>query len=236
MADKKTLMLMSDWVILISELPEDEAGRLVKAMCTYQLTGELPDTDPVVGAMLKMITPVMDDNNAKYEAKVERLSQNASKSHSKKKQIEHEKEANRSRKGSKSEGVPVPVSVPDTLKESINPPKSPLDDLSPKVREQMERWLQYKKERKEAYKPVGLQSVVSQVRKKVNEFGEDAVVDVIELSMSNQWRGIIWEKIKPPDKGRLPDNDDGLGEMERLYYANNLRYTGPDYFAGSDSA
>ena len=118
---------------------------------------------------------------------------------------------------------------------SINPPISPLNDLTPRVREQMERWLQYKKERKEAYKPVGLQSVVSQVRKKVDEFGEDAVIDVIELSMSNQWRGIIWEKIKPPDRGKIPA-DDGLDEMERLYYANNLRYTGPDYFAGSDSA
>lgn len=116
-----------------------------------------------------------------------------------------------------------------------NPPISPLENsgLSEPVKAEMEKWLKYKKERKESYKPMGLQSLLTQVRGKEQEYGIQPVVDVIELSMSNQWRGIIWDKIKAADKKEV---DDGLGIMERMYYANGNRYEGPNYFARRDEA
>ena len=116
-----------------------------------------------------------------------------------------------------------------------NPPISPLENsgLSEPVKAEMEKWLKYKKERKESYKPMGLQSLLTQVRGKEHEYGIQPVVDVIELSMSNQWRGIIWDKIKAADKKEV---DDGLGIMERMYYANGNRYEGPNYFARRDEA
>lgn len=57
-------------------------------------------------------------------------------------------------------------------------------------------WCNYKRERRQAYKPTGLKNVLSQIENKYQEFGEQAVVDVIKLSMSNNWQGIIWDRIQ----------------------------------------
>lgn len=53
-------------------------------------------------------------------------------------------------------------------------------------------WLEYKKEKRQAYKPKGLEALVTQVKKKVDEFGVDAVINTIQQSMSCNYQGIIW--------------------------------------------
>ena len=57
-------------------------------------------------------------------------------------------------------------------------------------------WLSYKKERREGYKPTGLKSLLSQIEKQADAHGAHAVADTIRLSMSNGWRGIIWDRIQ----------------------------------------
>ena len=70
----------------------------------------------------------------------------------------------------------------------------------------MRDWLAYKAERRESYKPTGLKSLFAQIERNVNVHGEDAVCDCIRLSMSNGWRGIIWDRIEKEGKpdGRKP--------------------------------
>ena len=63
---------------------------------------------------------------------------------------------------------------------------------------EIEKWLQYKKERRENYKPTGLQALVSEIRNNVNRFGERAVIELIEKCMASNWRGIIFDKLKQP--------------------------------------
>ncbi len=53
-------------------------------------------------------------------------------------------------------------------------------------------WLEYKKEKRQAYKPKGLEALVTQVKKKVDEFGVDTVINTIQQSMSCNYQGIIW--------------------------------------------
>ena len=96
--------MMESWTILLSELPTLQAGELIKAMCEYQLTGEKPETDPIIGAILSTIIPVMDENNQKHTEKCARLARNASKSEPKREQIETEMQTNRDRNEIKSEG------------------------------------------------------------------------------------------------------------------------------------
>lgn len=67
--------------------------------------------------------------------------------------------------------------------------------LGDEIREKMCEWCTYKIERKEGYKEQGMKSLLRQVEKKVAEFGEGRVCDLIEECMSNNWKGIIWDKM-----------------------------------------
>ena len=67
-------------------------------------------------------------------------------------------------------------------------------------------WLSYKQERREAYKPTGLKSFLSRVEREAQEHGDQAVADVIQLAMSNGWRGIVWEKLTQKDGRRNEQN------------------------------
>lgn len=61
------------------------------------------------------------------------------------------------------------------------------------VQVQMQNWLEYKTERKEFYTPRGLQSLMTVVKKKVTQYGAQAVNDVIERTMASNYQGIVWE-------------------------------------------
>lgn len=67
--------------------------------------------------------------------------------------------------------------------------------LSP-VFETVVKWMQYKDEMKKPYKTeIGMKSFITQVEKHLLESGAAAVVNCIELSMSNNYQGIVWDKI-----------------------------------------
>lgn len=75
-------------------------------------------------------------------------------------------------------------------KDSILPP------LPPTLRESVEKWVAYKGERREEYKPVGLQSLVTQITKAAEEYGEAAMIDVITRSMAANYKGIVFDWLK----------------------------------------
>ena len=71
-----------------------------------------------------------------------------------------------------------------------------LSPLPPKLRESVEKWVAYKGERREEYKPVGLQSLVTQITKAAEEYGEEAMIDVISRSMAANYKGIVFDWLK----------------------------------------
>lgn len=71
-----------------------------------------------------------------------------------------------------------------------------LSPLPPTLRESVEKWVAYKGERREEYKPVGLQSLVTQITKAVEEYGEAAMIDVITRSMAANYKGIVFDWLK----------------------------------------
>ena len=78
----------------------------------------------------------------------------------------------------------------DNIKKMIA--DSSLDD---EVKEEAEKWLEYKKERKDKYTEIGFRSLLTKIEKNCNEFGNDAVIDVIENSIVSGYQGIIWDKL-----------------------------------------
>ncbi len=87
-------------------------------------------------------------------------------------------------KGSKSAAAPRPT------------PEPPKTNFGPELQVAFDRWLAYKKERREAYKPTGLSALVTQIEHNAAQHGEKAVAELIESCMANGWRGIIWDKLE----------------------------------------
>ena len=57
-------------------------------------------------------------------------------------------------------------------------------------------WIKYKHEKNEAYKPRGLHSLLVQVKKNADLYGDVAVVNAIDASMAANYMGIVWDKAK----------------------------------------
>ena len=65
------------------------------------------------------------------------------------------------------------------------------------LREKIEEWLEYKKERKDKpYTEIGFKKLLKQIENNVNEYGEQRVINLIDDCMGNNYQGIIFEKLK----------------------------------------
>lgn len=89
---------------------------------------------------------------------------------------------------------------------SIKPPFIPPEpewrlQFSDAMADELEKWLAYKREKKQHYKPTGLQAFMSRVKKQVGEYGETAVIELVEECMANNWQGIIWDKLAGSSTG-----------------------------------
>ena len=79
--------------------------------------------------------------------------------------------------------------------------------MSPILDEKVRLWLKYKSERKERYKETGLRSLMKQVNKNSEEYGENAVCDLIDKCMSSNWAGIIFERL---EKSNAPSRSERI--------------------------
>lgn len=59
-------------------------------------------------------------------------------------------------------------------------------------------WLEYKKEKRQAYKPRGLKALIKRIDEYVGVYGVDTIIELIEHCMANNWQGITWNKLKQP--------------------------------------
>lgn len=89
-------------------------------------------------------------------------------------------------KAQESENKQKKITAMDLLAEKAFPP-----ELDNAVRE----WSLYKKERGNVYKITGFKQLLTQIENKVREYGVDAVIEVIRLSMAQNWQGITWDKL-----------------------------------------
>ncbi len=90
---------------------------------------------------------------------------------------------------------------PLTLFEKIYSEYDLSDSLIAKIRE----WLIYKAERKEDYAEQGLKSLLRQIENKSRDFSNTVICDLIDTCMSNNWKGIIFDRLKPEDKKKSYD-------------------------------
>ena len=64
------------------------------------------------------------------------------------------------------------------------------------LKDKMEEWITYKTERKEFYKEQGMKSLLRQIENAQLTYGVSAVCALIDDSMANGWKGIIFDRLK----------------------------------------
>lgn len=62
-------LIYESWSTLITNLPTEQAGELIQALCARQLEQEHEISDPAVNAIYMMISSKMDEDAAKYSEK-----------------------------------------------------------------------------------------------------------------------------------------------------------------------
>lgn len=87
--------------------------------------------------------------------------------------------------------------IKECKNEINNPPIEPdwHERFSPAMGAKLDEWLAYKAERREKYKPQGLKTLINKAEKEVATYGEAAVMDVIDSSMSSGYQGIVWDRL-----------------------------------------
>ena len=64
-------------------------------------------------------------------------------------------------------------------------------------------WCEYKREKRQAYKPRGLQSLLTVAQRETERHGIQAVAELVEESMAAGWQGVAWDKLGR-DSARQP--------------------------------
>lgn len=68
--------------------------------------------------------------------------------------------------------------------------------MSDNLKEKMSEWITYKMERRETYKEQGMKALLRQIENNYLTYGEQPVCKLIDESMANGWKGIIFERLK----------------------------------------
>ena len=84
-------------------------------------------------------------------------------------------------------------------KEKNITPISPFEgrSFSPELQSEIENWIAYKNERREGYKPRGLQALLTQIENRQKQFTDEQIINLISECMARNYKGIIWDVIKP---------------------------------------
>ena len=81
-----------------------------------------------------------------------------------------------------------------------NPLLSPLGEMveetgyTKTLKDKLHDWLRYKSEKKQSYKPTGFKTLLKKIDEVVKSAGEQAVINAIDASMSNNYQGLFFDK------------------------------------------
>lgn len=68
--------------------------------------------------------------------------------------------------------------------------------FSDALKEKMSEWFTYKVEKRQTYKERGMTSLLTRAERESKKHGDKAICDLIDLSMTNNWNGIFWERLE----------------------------------------
>lgn len=75
-------------------------------------------------------------------------------------------------------------------------------EISSVVESKLREWLTYKTERREPYKPMGLKALLGKIVRGCNDYGDEAIVDMLDNAMSSGYKGPVWDRLDKPRQGK----------------------------------
>ena len=206
MPELSYLKIFLDWTEVTRKLKDQEKGRLIDALVAYakgdeDVDSRLTGNEVYVFPMFKL---QIDRDNSAYSSRCESWRENGKKGGRPKKQKQSEENPKNQKVFSETKKRQDKDKEKEKEKdEEGNPPLSPLAPAealafsdSPELQAAFDDWLAYKRERREEYKPTGLKSLVTEIRKNADRYGSRAVADLIRECMASNWRGIIFDRLK----------------------------------------
>lgn len=84
-------------------------------------------------------------------------------------------------------------------------------NFSSLIIDSIEKWLKYKKEKRQTYKATGLKTLLNKIKKDIEAKGEQFVIDSIEFSITNNYSGIYSSNVKTDKKEENPFDKFNIG-------------------------
>lgn len=122
----------------------------------------------------------------------------------------------------KEKDISPPISPPRG-KPHAKKPEQETDyfaNLPDGLRKKADDWIAYKRSRRFIYQPSEKRALASQMAKYANQYGEQAVCNAIEQSISNGYQGIVWEPIGRGSQRSKP---------QRAHNHHQREYTDADF-------
>lgn len=191
MEEIKAFTFYKNYYELIKHLPNKNRLELYDAIVKYMFEGEEPKLKGLNEGIWINIKMVLDNN---------------------KKNINNGRKGGRPKENTKTQEKPK--NNPDNNpKETQKKPKAKANNIyyllfiissfifnnikeNNNIYNKIYEWLEYKEERKEKYTETGLKSLLTRIDKEIDIYGEQALINVIDESMANNYKGIIFDKLK----------------------------------------
>lgn len=218
----------------IKNLPQKSQNKIYSSVCEYVFFGKIIELNGLENGIFSMIKAQLDANNRRcsngknggrprknaisetddkkpmvlkndvkiktngFENNTENKNQRLSKDDVQKKPNENVNDnVNENVNVEKESKKEKEIAIIDSMIDSYN--------ISEPLLEKVKEWLDYKKQRKESYIERGLKSLLTQISKQAKEHGDIAVMDIIDFSMANGYKGILWDKIGKGGNGSFVD-------------------------------
>ena len=224
---KGTFILYTEMHEQMDLLTDEQAGKLIKAVFHYKADMELPEMDSVTAMVFAFIRQKLDRDEKKYDEVCEKHRQAGAKGGRPKKANGSEenqekpngflKTKNNQEKHDNEHEHDNEHGNNKTLKRTGaqgTASQMVIDrGFSAPVQTAVLDWLKYKTEKRQGYKETGLKSLLTAVQKRIDEYGEAAVIRCIEDSMAAGWQGIVWDRIK----GKPQEKKDRYAEIRSWF-------------------
>lgn len=211
---RKQFTFYASYYDAVKKLNKKDQLALLMAICAYAIDGEETNLPGGAASAFILIKPTLDASRRKAESgkRGGNRKQSGSKPEANKKQTESKPEADtkqvetgseKEKEGEyeiegekeKESSISSPPCVPPSRGEPAKREGDVFAGLSEPLREKLRVWLDYKRERRESYKPTGLSALVSKTAREAAEHGEQAVLDLIDQAMSCGYKGIPFDRL-----------------------------------------
>lgn len=198
-------------------LNEAERGRLFTACLTYSMTGEVQELRGNERFVFPGIRSQIDRDTEAYAEKCEKNRLNRMARYDANERQRPSTNVNERQRPSTNVHKEK-EKTKTKAKTKDNPPLSPheREGFSDAAQKTVDDWLRYKAERSEFYTETGRLKLLSGVKNKIAKNGDDAVIHAMDVSMANNWQGVVWERMSEGRQRHAASNgavkrDDGAG-------------------------